>query len=92
MEKKKIVIYNKHFARIDEEVLIKLEEHLDSISDSTGEKISIIDWIKEECEDHLGCSLSSKEDIETISKVVKENHYLSKAEWLRERIRITINS
>lgn len=92
MDKKKIVIYNEHFARIDEDVLEKLEEHLENQSKLTGVRISKIDWIKQECEEHLGCALRSKEDIKEISKKVKEYHYLSKAEWLRERIRVKINS
>lgn len=92
MDKKKIVIYNEHFAQVDEDVLIKLEEYLNDLSKKTGRKMSKIDWIKQECEEHLGCSLKCKQDIKRISEKVKEHHYLSKAEWLRDRIRVTINS
>lgn len=92
MDKKKIVIYSEHFAQIDEDVLAKLEEHLEKLSEQTGQKISKIDWIKQECEEHLGCALKCKDDLKKINKKVKEYHYLSKAEWLRERIRIQINS
>lgn len=86
---KKIIMYQTHFAWLEVGMLKELDDHIKNLK---GSKISRTAWIKKECYKHLGVKLESKESLEKMDESLKSFHYSNKAEWLKERIRININS
>lgn len=87
----KIVIFNTHFAWIDNQMIEKLDEYLKVQSKLRQEELNRSMWVREECEEHLNIKVNSKEDVKKINERLKELYYSNKAEWLRERIRQRIN-
>lgn len=83
---KKILMYEKHIAWIENEMLEKLNIIL------KNKKISRHNWIKEQCMQDFSLELTNKESIANLDIIVKKNMYNDKAEWLREKIREEIKS
>ena len=79
MTTKKIKLFQKHFANIDEHML--QEFHI-----RTG-IINIISFIKQSAYTDFEIYLSHESDMIDFEKALKENFYKDKSEWLREKIR-----
>jgi hypothetical protein len=74
----KIIIYGKHFAWIDRELLNKFDINVDNRTL----------WIKEEILNDFSISIDNRDSIDMLDMTLKEKGYKNKSEWLRERIRI----
>lgn len=79
MATKKIKLFQKHFANIDEYMLH--EFHI-----RTG-NINIISFIKQSAYNDFEIYLSHESDMIDLEKKLKDNFYKDKSEWLREKIR-----
>lgn len=79
MTTKKIKLFQKHFANIDEHMLH--EFHM-----RTG-NINIISFIKQSIYNDFDIYLDSEGDMIEFEKKLKEDFYKDKSEWLREKIR-----
>lgn len=79
MATKKIKLFQKHFANIDEHMLH--EFHM-----RTG-NINIISFIKQSIYNDFDIYLDSEGDMIEFEKKLKEDFYKDKSEWLREKIR-----
>lgn len=79
MATKKIKLFQKHFANIDEHMLH--EFHM-----RTG-NINIISFIKQSIYNDFDIYLDSEGDMIEFEKKLKEHFYKDKSEWLREKIR-----
>ena len=79
MTTKKIKLFQKHFANIDEHML--QEFHI-----RTG-IINIISFIKQSAYNDFDIYLDSEGDMIEFEKKLKEDFYKDKSEWLREKIR-----
>lgn len=78
-ERKKIKLFQEHFAYLDAD-FIRAFENRTSI-------INIISFIKEQVYLDFGFYLECKEDVEKLDIVLEENFYKDKTEWLREKMR-----
>ena len=78
---KKIVMYGKHIAWLDNEMLEKFNIIINKDSKN------IYQWIKEECKNDFSISLDNKEMIDILDSEVKKHLYKDKAEWIRTKIR-----
>ena len=79
MATKKIKLFQRHFANIEECML--QEFHI-----RTG-IINIISFIKQSAYNDFEIYLSHESDMIDFEKALKENFYKDKSEWLREKIR-----
>lgn len=84
MATKKIKLFQRHFANIEECML--QEFHI-----RTG-IINIISFIKQSAYNDFEIYLSHESDIIDFEKALKENFYKDKSEWLREKIRDEIKN
>lgn len=82
MGKKKIKIFQKHFANIDDRLLYEFHH-------KTG-IINIISFIKKSVFLDFEIYLTSEKDLETLDKYLADNFYKDKSEWLREKMRLEI--
>ena len=82
-ERKKIKIFQKHFAWINTNFLYKFE-------DETG-IISIIPFARESVYTDFGFYLNTKADISYLESILKVHNYKNKAEWLCEKMRKKMN-
>ena len=81
---KKILMYGKHIAWIDSEMLEKLNVVINNNNKTVNE------WIKKQCENDFSISLNSKQAVDLLDYKVKEHLYKDKSEWLRAKIREAI--
>lgn len=79
MATKKIKLFQRHFANIEECML--QEFHI-----RTG-IINIISFIKQSAYNDFEIYLSHESDMIDFEKALKENFYKDKSEWLREKMR-----
>lgn len=79
MATKKIKLFQKHFANIDEKMLH--EFHV-----KTG-IINIISFIKQSAYKDFEIYLNHESDMIIFEMTLKDNFYKDKSEWLREKIR-----
>ncbi|OUQ13880.1 hypothetical protein B5E87_04700 [Massilimicrobiota sp. An142] len=84
MATKKIKLFQRHFANIEECML--QEFHI-----RTG-IINIISFIKQSAYNDFEIYLSHESDMIDFEKALKENFYKDKSEWLREKIRDEIKN
>ena len=82
MGNKKIKIFQKHFANIDDRLLYEFHH-------KTG-IINIISFIKKSVFLDFEIYLTSEKDLETLDKYLADNFYKDKSEWLREKMRLEI--
>ena len=60
---KKITMYTVHFAWIEDEMVVALDNALQLENKVSGNLANRTNWIKKECKSHLGIELKSKADI-----------------------------
>lgn len=79
MNKKKIIIYGKHFAEIDQNFYLHFIKMTD-IKNFNG-------WIREQVLIDFHINIKSSTDIEKIDELLLKNYYHNKREWLTEKMR-----
>lgn len=79
MIKKKIIIYGKHFAEIDQNFYLHFIK-LTDIKNFNG-------WIREQVLIDFHIDIKSSTDIEKIDELFLKNFYHNKREWLTEKMR-----
>lgn len=77
----KIVIYGKHIAWIESDMLKNFNEILKIKGESRNE------WIKDQCFSDFSIELQDTNSIILLDKAVKDNLYNDKSDWLRDKIR-----
>lgn len=77
--RKKIKLFQEHFAYLDSDFLLTFE-HM-------TRTINIISFIREQVFLDFGFYLESREDLEKLDKMIERNYYKDKSEWLREKMR-----
>lgn len=77
----KILMYGKHIAWIETEMLIKLDTIIKKQKKNRNQ------WIREKCKDDFSFMLDNIESIKKLDFEVKKHLYKDKAEWLRAKIR-----
>lgn len=82
MADKKIIIYGKHFASINENVYEKLKE-LTDVENMTQ-------FIKGNILADFGINIKGSEDIERVDEILPAYYYESKKEWLNSKLRTII--
>lgn len=83
MKDKKIIIYGKHFANIRYETWKKLKDMI--IEDD--KEFAFTRFIKSRALFDFGINIKGSEDIDEFDRILKDNYYDSKKEWLNEKIR-----
>lgn len=83
MNDKKIIIYGKHFANVRYETWKKLKDMIIE----EDKDFAFTRFIKSRVLFDFGINVKGSEDIDKLDKVLKDNYYDSKKEWLNEKIR-----
>jgi len=81
-EKKKIKLFEVHFAWVNDSLLKRFTE-------TTGIKRRT-EWIKECAKEDFDIVLDSPDDIPRLELVIRSHYYEDKGEWLREKMRKAI--
>ena len=81
-EKKKIKLFEVHFAWVNESLLQRFVE-------TTG-IVRRTNWIKECAKEDFGIDLQSVDDIPKLELLIRSRFYEDKGEWLREKMRKAI--
>ncbi len=85
-EEVRIEMFHRHFAYID----IKMKSKIESILGSEDFKDFIKRFIKNKVISDFGLELKTKQDIDSLDVILKENFYKDKADWIREELRTYI--
>lgn len=83
-DRKKIKLFQEHFAYLDSDFLLTFEKMTSTIN--------IISFIKEQVYLDFGFYLESVEDLKKLDKMLEKNYYKDKSEWLREKMRDKMKS
>lgn len=80
----KVNLYNRHFANINEDLLLKLE--------IKKEYSTIPDYIRKKARQDFHIVISSPEDVDRLEQMILKNNYKNNSDWLREKIRNDIKA
>lgn len=75
----KILMYKKHIAYLDGDLLQAFEHHCKVVNFSA--------WIREQAHLDFGIRITGADDLEWLDEAVQDNFYTDKTEWLREKMR-----
>lgn len=83
-KRKKIKLFQYHFAYIDEDFLYEFyhKTHI----------INITSFIKKSAYEDFGIMINEKNDIVYLEKELHQHYYKDKSEWLREKMRIALQN
>lgn len=82
MGQTKIRLYGTHIGYINTDFLIDFQREC--------AVLNINSWIKEQCYRDWGIYLNTPYEIKELKEILNENYYENIAEWLKEKIRISL--
>lgn len=84
MGKTKILMYQKHVAYIDNDLMADFDEY--------SPVVNFSGWVREQAKKDFGLNITNKYELEMLDNLVLRNHYTDKADWLREKMRFAIKN
>lgn len=84
MSKHKIIMYQKHLAYLDNDLVEAFDKHCSVVNFAA--------WVRKKAKEDFNLTITAGYDLTLLDNLVVRNYYTDKADWLREKMRTAIRS